>query len=138
MSCSIPKQIDSFVLKDNSCFTHHNQTCAHLDSQSKNNNTLTFEEAYTYGMHPQTKGHVPLTSVYQFGSIKHHLDLLTLILWDTNINPENMSIASFSDSTHLTYITKISSGTQPTISHLLENIQYGIQQSQHYNFGWQV
>ena len=49
-----------------------------------------------------------------------------------------MNIASLSDSTHLTYIIKISSWMPPTIGHLLENIQYGMQQSQHYNFGLQI
>ena len=114
------------------------KTCGHLDSQSKNNNTFAFEEAHTDGMCPKIKGHVPLTSDHQFGSIKHHLDLFTLILWDTNINPENMNITSFGDSTHLTYITKISSWMPPTIGHLLENVLYGMPQLQHYKFGWQI
>ena len=53
-------------------------------------------------MCPQIKGHASLPSIQKFGSIKHHLDLFTLILLGTNINP-----SSFSDLTHLTYITKV-------------------------------
>ena len=61
-------------------------------------------------MHQQTKGHMPLTSVHQSGSIKYHLNLFTLLLSDTNINSEKkINLTSFSCSTHLMYITKISS-----------------------------
>ena len=59
-------------------------------------------------MHQQIKGHVPLTSVHQFGSIKHHLDLFMLLLSNTIIKPQrDMYIVSFHDSTHLTYLTRI-------------------------------
>ena len=45
------KQIDRLTVKDNSCFTQHNHNMCTTDSQSKNNNTFTFEEAHTDGMH---------------------------------------------------------------------------------------
>ena len=44
-----------------------------------------------------------------------------------------MNLASFSDSTHIIYITKFTSWMLLTIGHFQENIQYGMLQSQHYN-----
>ena len=49
-----------------------------------------------------------------------------------------MTLASFSDSTHLTYITKFTSWKLLTIGHLLENNQYGMPQPQDFNFGQQI
>ena len=97
-----------------------------------------FEEACTEGTFEQIKGHASLPSVYQFGFIKHHLDPFMPMLLDININPETIKLASFSDSTHLTYITKLSSWMLLITGHLQENIQYRKPQLQHYNFGWQT
>ena len=58
--------------------------------------------------------------------------------FNTNINPANYEHSIIYDSTYLTYSTKITSWTPLTICCLLENIQYGMPQSQHYNFGWQT
>ena len=69
-----------------SCST--TKSCVHPKSQSQNNSTfLSLKKAHTEGMCPEIKGDTSLPSVQQFGSIKHHLDLFTLILSDTNINP---------------------------------------------------
>ena len=54
------------------------------------------------------------------------------------INPETMNLASFSDNIHLTCITKLTSWMPLINGHLYKNIQYGMLQSQYYNFGWQT
>ena len=54
------------------------------------------------------------------------------------INPGTMNLASFSDSTHLTFIITLTSWMLCMTGLLHENIQYGMPQSQHYNFGQQT
>ena len=82
---------DWLICSEGPIATSHSKaiTCVQLHSQLQNNNTFTFEEACTEGIHPQIKDMHHFLSNEQFRSIKHHLDLLTLILLDSNINPEN-------------------------------------------------
>ena len=64
------------------------KTCAHLENQLQNKSTFSpLKKAHAEGMHLQIKWHTSLPSVQQFGSIKHYLDLFTLILLDANRNP---------------------------------------------------
>ena len=83
------------------------KTCMQLNSQLQNNSTFfTFEEACTEDMCPQIKGHASLL----YNSLDTSSTAWTnsswwswILIWTQKI----MDIASFSDSTHLTYITKI-------------------------------
>ena len=77
-------------------------------------------------------------SVKPFGSIKHHLEPFTLILLDTNINPAYYEHHMIYGSTYLMYSTKIILWMPLTFGHLLEDIQFEMSQSLHYNFGQQI
>ena len=90
-------------------------------------------------MHHHIKGHALLNSVHQFGSIRYRLDLFMPMLSDINIkNQETMKLASFTDNIHLTCISKLTSWILCIIGLLHKNIQYGMPQLQHYNFGQQT
>ena len=89
-------------------------------------------------MHPQIKGHASLPSVHQVESIKHHLDLFTPRLSDTNVKPRNyeLSIIQWFNSPYIHQQVNTMDATH--YGHVHENIQYGMPQSQHYNFGQQI
>ena len=108
-SCSIPNWFGRLALKDNSCFTQHNNNMWPTDNQSTNNNTFTFEEACAKQDMPtdqRTCTTYFCSSVWihqvQFGPIHTVTFGYQYKLW-------KMNLASFSCSTHLTCVTKISS-----------------------------
>ena len=53
---------------------------------------FTFEEAHAEGTFPEIKKHASLISVYQFGSIKYHLDLFMPMLLDMIYKPRNYEL----------------------------------------------
>ena len=98
-----------------------------------------FEEACAEDMHLQIKDHAslpfqPIVWIHEapFGPL--HTNAFRY----QYINPYTMNLASFSTSTHITYITKFTSWMLLTTGHLLENIPYGMPQSLHFNFGQQI
>ena len=121
--------------------TSHSTTrkCAPLDSQSGNNSTFHLWRS----MH---KMHTPM---YQRACITY----FCLSAWISQVpfgclhahafgylymNPETMNLAPFSDNVHFTCITKFTSWMLHIIGFMHENIQYGMLQLHHYNFGLQT
>ena len=120
------------ILKDNGHFTHHHYHMCTADNHSGQNNTYLWRSMHIW--HAPTDQWIHATKYCS--SVWIHQALFGSIHAVTSEEDVHNIIPCFNSS----YIPHHdSSSWMPLIIyHYLENTLYGMQQSQHYNFGWQT